>query len=320
MVDALAADWGVECTDDAKTVWFELGERPPGWHFAAGKAPHEVPSVTVCLRRPPMHLLPATLEYGEAVLREMALMALTGKLTDELPNRWRVPALDLGPVMDALRDAGDEEPTELVVNLAPDAAVAALERLAIVGLGDRLARTRRLLMPPPLPEVGQCRYWFLTEIAAQAGGGEPTAWSWPELGEAIPLGEPFPHVESLGEASTAVVVSDDTNRIIYASPSGLEVLGWDRSLVGQRLTVIIPPELREQHLAGFARVAMTGAPRVLGTPLRLPALRRDGSRVTVDLVLGILGASGGRNVYTGELRQVARGSVPGVDPGSPADR
>ncbi|HEX2577188.1 MAG TPA: PAS domain S-box protein [Aquihabitans sp.] len=302
MVDSLASAWGVDYGSGTKTVWFEVGERPARVVFGRHERSPDGPTVTVHLLQPPMHLLPATLEYGEAVLREMALMALTGSLAEQLPQGWRVPPLDIGPVLEALLTADEEGSTDVVdVDLPSDAAIAALDRLAIIGLGDELARDGRVLVPPPLPEVGLCRYWFLTEIATQASGGSPTPWTRPERGEPIPVDAPHAPVDVLDDASLATVVADDTNRIVYVSPAALDILGWDATLVGQRLTTIIPPELREQHLAGFARVVATGAPRLFGAPLPLPALRRDGTCVEIRLVLGVLASSGGRNVYTGEL-------------------
>jgi hypothetical protein len=68
-------------------------------------------------------------------------------------------------------------------------------------------------------------------------------------------------------------------------------------LAGQRLTVLIPPELREAHLAGFSRLQVTGEPRILGLTVRVPALRRDGSSVEVALIIEQLAVPRGRSVF-----------------------
>jgi PAS domain S-box-containing protein len=85
-------------------------------------------------------------------------------------------------------------------------------------------------------------------------------------------------------ATEAVVAADEANRIVAVSPAGARLLGWDAAdLVGQRLTVIIPEPLREQHLAGFSRHRLTGEARIIGRSVELPALRRDGTTVPARL-------------------------------------
>lgn len=82
------------------------------------------------------------------------------------------------------------------------------------------------------------------------------------------------------------MVADDANRIIFVNAAAGELLGWSHeALVRQRLTVVIPPEMREAHLAGFSRLRVTGVARILGSTPRVPALRRDGSLVDVSLTM-----------------------------------
>lgn len=59
--------------------------------------------------------------------------------------------------------------------------------------------------------------------------------------------------------------------------------GWTAAeLVGKPLTTIIPPALRESHLVGFSRFLVTEKPTLLGRPLRLPILCRDGSERSAE--------------------------------------
>ncbi|HEV2809464.1 MAG TPA: PAS domain-containing protein [Acidimicrobiales bacterium] len=81
-----------------------------------------------------------------------------------------------------------------------------------------------------------------------------------------------------------------------------ELLGWTPgALVGQRLTALIPAELREAHLAGFSRLQVTGKPPILGSMLHVPALRRDGSCVEIALTIEQLADHGGRSAFRAVL-------------------
>src|SRR5947209_16533504 len=85
----------------------------------------------------------------------------------------------------------------------------------------------------------------------------------------------------------AAIVAGANNRILYANRAAQELLGWpDGALIGEPLTVIQPPRLRAAHLASFQRFVETGVPTIMRRPLRVPALRYDGTEVEIDLRLG----------------------------------
>ena len=92
--------------------------------------------------------------------------------------------------------------------------------------------------------------------------------------------------DAVRAAPEPVVVADDANCIVAVSSAAAELLLWPaEELVGHRVTVIVPPRLREAHIAGFTRQLMTGQGRLIGHELEVPALRRDGSEVAVMLRL-----------------------------------
>lgn len=105
----------------------------------------------------------------------------------------------------------------------------------------------------------------------------------------------------------AVVAVDGAQRILYVNASTERLLGWTSAeLVGRELTTIVPPGLREAHLAGFRRYLATGEPKVFGRPIRVAALCRDGSEVEIELTLSAAPADGGSAVVLAllhELRQ-----------------
>jgi PAS domain S-box-containing protein len=105
----------------------------------------------------------------------------------------------------------------------------------------------------------------------------------------------------------AVLVADTDNRIVYANQAVTPLLGWTASeLVGREVVELVPPRLKERHLAGFRRFIATREAKIMGRAVRLPALRRDGSEVPIDLTLSAF-TIGGRDLIVGSLRDVSPG-------------
>ena len=85
------------------------------------------------------------------------------------------------------------------------------------------------------------------------------------------------------------MVADESNTIVWANRAASQLLGWpDHDLVGQPLTTLMPERFREMHLHGFERYVDTREPTIMGKPVRVPAMRRDGSEVPIELVLNPL--------------------------------
>lgn len=308
LVAALASRWGVDATDNGKTLWFELGTSTVGSEVGAVEAERRPSTLTVELLDASPALVLATIEYGDAVLREMALLSLGGELGDVLPGGWRLPYFDVGPILTAAtaaRDAGRDR-ADLQVGLPPEAGDTALERLRLVDVADGLARQGRLLIQPALPEIGACRHWLYTQVHEQWSGTAPQAWRLPDLLEPARAATVLSAEDTaaLRTAGVATIVADDANRIIFVNDAAGTLLGWDSdALVGQRLTVIIPPALRERHLAGFSRLQLTGQPKLLDVPVDVPALRRDGAEVPVVLTISAVEGRAGRQAFRASLRR-----------------
>ena len=315
LVSMLATSWGVDFEGGGKTVWFELGggegrEEALSPKVAAGGATGAAAALTIRLRGASAPLVKATIEHGDALLRELALLALGGELDDALPEGWQLPQFDVSAIL-AAADAAVQAKADLEVSLPAGAHVAAAERLRLVDYADALAREGRLLTAPALPEIAACRHWLYTQIAEQGAGFPPQAWELPAPLEPRRVAARLPAQElgRLQQTTVATVVADDANRIIFVNQAGGELLGWEpAALVGQRLTVLIPPELREAHLAGFSRLQVTGEPRILGSVVQVPALRRDGSTVEVALVIDQLAGPDGRRTFRGVLVPTGEGS------------
>ena len=331
LVSALATSWGVDREDDGKTVWFELHDQGAGKDGSASLQvvsgrPAAEAAFEVHLRDASPQLVRATIEHGDALLRELALLALGGELDDAVPQGWQLPQFDVSPLLAAAEasTAVGRARADLDLSFPAGADMAATERLRLVDHADALAREGRLLSAPALPEVAVCRHWLYTQIAEQAAGFAPQAWRLPEPLEPVQTaaGLPAEELERLQRVAAATVVADDANRIIFVNEAAGELLGWrPEALLSQRLTVLIPPELREAHLAGFSRLQVTGKPRILGMAVNVPALRRDGSCVDVALTIERVAGCGGRSAFAAALvptadregRQADQAGVHGQD-------
>ncbi|GMU41146.1 MAG: hypothetical protein AMXMBFR23_20120 [Chloroflexota bacterium] len=76
--------------------------------------------------------------------------------------------------------------------------------------------------------------------------------------------------------------------IRYWNEAAHEVLGFTaEEALGQSLDLIIPENLRARHWEGYDRVMVDGQPSRYGRRemLKVPALRKDGSRVSVEFTL-----------------------------------
>ena len=91
----------------------------------------------------------------------------------------------------------------------------------------------------------------------------------------------------MDEAPDAVVWADATGTVRYWNRGAEELFGWSRDqAVGQSMDLFIPENLRERHWEGYHRV-MGGGESHYGRHelLKVPALRADGSRVSVEFTL-----------------------------------
>ena len=309
LVSALAVSWGVRLHDHGKTVWFEVGDVGAlgPWEEATPlplRAPE--PGFVVQLIGVSSALVRATIEQGDGLLRELALLVLGGELEGSLPSGWQYPQIDVGAILAAAEaGAGAGAPKAGVeVSLPAGAGHAGMERARLIDIADALARDDRLLSAPALPEIAACRHWLFSQVAEQERGFPPQRWELPEPLEPARIAAVLPTTEllRLARLADATVVADDANRIIFVNAAAGELLGWaPEALVGQRLTAVIPPEMREAHLAGFSRLQATGEARILGSSVRVPALRRDGSLVDVSLTINEVAGDAGRRAFRAVL-------------------
>lgn len=104
----------------------------------------------------------------------------------------------------------------------------------------------------------------------------------------------------------AIVAADEQGKIAFANQAATKLLGWSAEELHDRpLTTIMPARMRAIHEAGFARYVATHQPRIMGHPIRVPALRRDGTEIEVELTLGSARAAGRGDIIIGTLRDLS---------------
>lgn len=99
-------------------------------------------------------------------------------------------------------------------------------------------------------------------------------------------------------APDACITTDSTGAVTAWNPAAEKMFGWAApDTIGRPLEeLIIPEHLRAAHAHGLARRAATGEVR-LSSSVQVPALRRDGSGLLVELSLGSFNWRGERRFH-----------------------
>ncbi|MEA2834685.1 MAG: hypothetical protein QOG66_2887 [Methylobacteriaceae bacterium] len=91
----------------------------------------------------------------------------------------------------------------------------------------------------------------------------------------------------LHSISDAIIASDREGRITFWNPGAERIFGFSRAeAMGQSLDLIVPERLRERHWTGYTEVMRTGESRYgHGDLLSVPALRKDGARLSIEFTI-----------------------------------
>jgi PAS domain S-box-containing protein len=90
-------------------------------------------------------------------------------------------------------------------------------------------------------------------------------------------------------ADDAVIVADASGAIRYWNSASEAMFGHTRDeALGASLDIIIPAKLRDRHWEGYGRVMATGQTHYAGRMLAVPALRADGTRISVEFTVTLL--------------------------------
>ena len=99
----------------------------------------------------------------------------------------------------------------------------------------------------------------------------------------------------LASAADAIILCDHSGLIRFWNPGAERIFGFTTAeALGQSLDLIIPERQRARHWQGFQQVMASGHTRYgEGDVLAVPALRRDGRRISVEFtIMPLLGADG----------------------------
>jgi PAS domain S-box-containing protein len=94
-------------------------------------------------------------------------------------------------------------------------------------------------------------------------------------------------VTLLASMPDAVVYADAAGKIQYWNKGAESIFGFTQSeAIGQRLDLIIPANLRQRHWDGYDQTMRTGVTRYgAGDLLAVPAIRKDGSRISIEFTI-----------------------------------
>jgi PAS domain S-box-containing protein len=91
------------------------------------------------------------------------------------------------------------------------------------------------------------------------------------------------------EMPEAVIVSDRTGAIIFWNRGAEIMFGHGAAeAVGQSLDLIIPDRFRARHWEGYHTVMATGVTRYGQELLAVPAIRKDGHRISIEFSIALL--------------------------------
>jgi len=121
-----------------------------------------------------------------------------------------------------------------------------------------------------------------------------------------PLAESQARVAAIVESALdCVVVMDQDGAVLEFNPAAERIFGYRRDdVIGQLLAdLVVPPERRQEHTEGLARYVRTGIGPMLGQRVEVEAVRKDGSRVPVELAITRVDLPG-PPIFVGFLRDM----------------
>lgn len=100
----------------------------------------------------------------------------------------------------------------------------------------------------------------------------------------------------VAEISDAIMYADAEGKIRLWNAGARRIFGFEQSeALGSSLDIIIPPSLRGKHWTGFEETMRTGKSRYgEGEILAVPAIRKDGSRISVEFTILPMKAESGQ--------------------------
>ena len=91
------------------------------------------------------------------------------------------------------------------------------------------------------------------------------------------------------QVADALIYADREGRIVRWNHAASAVFGFSAAeALGESLDIIIPEHLREPHWRGFNAAIARGATRLAGRPTVTRGLRKDGSKLYVEMTFALV--------------------------------
>jgi PAS domain S-box-containing protein len=103
-------------------------------------------------------------------------------------------------------------------------------------------------------------------------------------------------VRLVRDAADAIIAADEQGRIRLWNAGAERIFGYGAAeVMDQSLDCIIPEKQRPPHWDGYRRVMATGESRYgAGELLAVPAVRKDGVRISIEFTITMIRDDGGR--------------------------
>ncbi len=97
------------------------------------------------------------------------------------------------------------------------------------------------------------------------------------------------------ESHDAIIFADREGVIRLWNSGAAAMFGYEaKEATGQSLDVIIPERLRQRHWDGWRKVMATGVTRYGREVLAVPAMRKDGTRISIEFTIVVLRDGSGK--------------------------
>ena len=96
--------------------------------------------------------------------------------------------------------------------------------------------------------------------------------------------------EAIVDGSQVAVIFADAGGLIRLWNKGAETIFGFRAeeAIGRSLDIIIPERQRARHWEGYERVMRTGVTKYGREVLAVPAMRKDGTRISIEFTVGLV--------------------------------
>jgi PAS domain S-box-containing protein len=110
---------------------------------------------------------------------------------------------------------------------------------------------------------------------------------------------PFDFEAFIQKAGDAIVAAGADGSILLWNHAAERIFGYtEEEALGHSLNLIIPERLRARHWEGYRAVMRTGETRYAAEVLRVPAVHKDGRRLSIAFTVTLLYPS------TGEIQAI----------------